>query len=220
MIDLILEYVIDPLRTNPVAWLVLTLVQSTIIWKVFSYFNSNSNESIRSQLDLARDQLADYKDKLNGASPDEARHRVKVLEEKIAHLSNRVDLLGPRRLGIQQKETLLSRLSIGRGRTISIAKDGASADASTFGADLSDVFRQAGWNVESPVVLGLGNPPPTGIQLAFNPVEAKEIRAALLQAFDSCGLKYDLGEDLINLRSRDGKLVCEITLTTATRQFS
>jgi hypothetical protein len=69
----------------------------------------------------------------------------------------------------------------------------AVADARGLANDLKFAFQSNGWNVQSPMVMGLGNPPPTGIALHVadqNALTAPEF--AVKSALEAARLEFDI----------------------------
>src|SRR2546430_6876556 len=80
MIDLFKTYVLDQWRmiltTAPVPFFMSLLVIAALLWfvAVWGYGRENS---------LLRQQVADYKDRLNGATPDQAKAKIDDLEKRV-----------------------------------------------------------------------------------------------------------------------------------------
>jgi len=55
--------------------------------------------SKNSQIELLEREIADYKEKLNGASPSDVKARLDTLEARLSHIE-------PRRLSLEQKRTI------------------------------------------------------------------------------------------------------------------
>lgn len=149
--------------------------------------------NIQSTLDLRNAQLQDYKDKLSGATPEEAKARMNALEARIDEIVPRLEALGPRRVTVEQRQAMAPILDQCRGAHVSIASDAASVDAAQMVKGLLAAFNSAGWVVSTPTVLGLGNPPPSGIALrAENLAQLRPEERCVADALRTAGLEYDL----------------------------
>jgi hypothetical protein len=153
-------------------------IWAAISWSYSSRFEGQAStlSSLESRLKLKDDQLADYKSKLDGASPDEARKRLAQLELQVKALS-------PRRLSEEQKAAI-SRSLAGSKARIDIMQDAAAAEIKPLSADLASAFMAADWAVNIPVVMGINAPPPSGVGLrglpsgSLSPAQAR-VKAAL-----------------------------------------
>ena len=211
---------LDSILENPKGSIIIFLVAFGVSWVFNRLIYQQQIANLSSRLELAKDQASSYKKKLDGASPDEAAAMIRQLEESVRLLKVRVDGIGPRRLSDDQKNAMVAALAIGAGAHVSIAKDGASPDAATLSADISNVFVRAGWSVSNPMVLGIGNPPPTGISISFDPAEmGKPVQQAVVNAFNSAMLAFDVRPySSMQHRPEQQKPIAEITLTNATNR--
>lgn len=139
------------------------------------------------RLDLAEARVADYKDKLEGRTPEEAA-------KQIADLSRRLSALEPLSLS-QDTQNAMSDVLRTSFSHITIVHDMASPENRTLVSQLVSVFSQAGWNVQAGASIGLGtdNRPPSGIGVRVGIGKSiisgeEETRKALKIA----GLKFDI----------------------------
>jgi len=110
-----------------------------------------TESALRERISLRDDQLLDYKEKLSGASPDEARQRIEALELRIAELE-------PVTIPQHQQLAMINVLRSAIGQ-VSIFREMGSASLSKLHNQLSSVFHQAGWTV----ING------TGMDMSFEP---------------------------------------------------
>ena len=141
----------------PATFAMALAILGGLIWGAMSWSYSSQIANLQSRLSLKDDQIADYKTKLEGATPDEAKRRLDALELQVKALS-------PRRLTEEQKGKIGQSLKGSLG-SIQIIQDMGAPDAKAYTADLALAFQAAGWAVALPAVLGLGNPPPSGVAL-------------------------------------------------------
>ncbi|WP_132250237.1 hypothetical protein [Methylobacterium segetis] len=163
----------------------LTSVAAISVWTVINWSYSSRMESLEGRLKLKDDQIADYKEKLSGATPLEAKQRIDALEYQIKALS-------PRRISSDQKQIIINNLA-GIKSIVSIAQDMAAPDAKQLSADLAAAFRGAGWGVMLPMVLGPSNVPPSGIALRVrdaNALQPIEVRAR--SALQAAGIEFEV----------------------------
>jgi hypothetical protein len=69
---------------NPKTFALMTAVIITIVWLIVNYSYSTILSNKNSQIELQDRQLSDYKQKLDGASPDQAKAKIEALERTIS----------------------------------------------------------------------------------------------------------------------------------------
>lgn len=182
------EYVVGEIGAiwqAPVTFVFALAVLGIVIWRMIAWRYSGTVESLNGRLALQSDQIGDYKEKLSGASPDEAKRRIEVLEATVKALS-------PRRLDEDTKDRLTAGLSQMPGLA-HIAQDMSVPDARALTADFVHAFVAAGWRVEQPMVMGIGNPPPSGLGLLVtNPAALTPQEALAKKILEESGCKFDL----------------------------
>lgn len=170
----------------PVPFLTAVAFVSWAIWQAMKYSYDTRLVNAESTKELMERQLQEYKDKLSGASPDEAKARMDALEAKL-------DSLSPRTLDIDAKNRMLMVLSSQPGRQISIAYDAAVRDAKIYCLSLTAAFREAKWQVINSTILGVGNPPITGIIVnVSDPNNLTQAQQAMCNALQAAGIQFDL----------------------------
>ncbi|TKT79030.1 hypothetical protein [Aquamicrobium sp. LC103] len=132
-----------------------------------------------------KERVDAYREKLDGASPDEARRRLYVLETQVRELS-------PRRLTTEQIDAIARAVSVYPGE-VHIAQDMAAADARTLAAGFAAAFGRAGWQVKMPSVMGIGNPPPSGIALKVVDAGNLDDREKYIRdVLNKAGISFDI----------------------------
>lgn len=145
--------------------------------------------NLESRIALRDDRIADYERKLDVASPDEAKQRLDALEKQIR-------ALGPRTLSPDQMKAIGRRIA-GQSAIIEITHDMAAADAKALTAAFAVTFQRAGWKTIQPMVMGLGNHPPSGLALQVaNPSQLRPIENTVKQALEDAGIEYDIQSGL------------------------
>ena len=92
------------------------------------------------QRDLAQDQVKDYKEKLRGATPEEA-------EAKIADLQLQIHALAPRKVTAEQASRLEQQLRKTGWQKARIVWHGDSGEPEQYARDLARCFEKAGIEV-------------------------------------------------------------------------
>lgn len=166
----------------------LVLAIATAVWWFRGHLFSGRIASLEDRIKLKDDQLADYKNKLSGATPDEAKARLDALEQQVRTLS-------PRRLSDRQRRTISDLIGVvGPGR-IMISQDMGCSDARTYSLDFKAAFEAAGWIVDLSQFMGNRRSSPHGLGFIvhdMNRLDAKQsaIRRALLAA----SIEFDLAQ--------------------------
>tara|TARA_A100001391_G_scaffold193140_1_gene168030 strand:+ start:299 stop:784 length:486 start_codon:yes stop_codon:yes gene_type:complete len=134
---------------------------------------------------LRDDEILDYRRQLDGASPDEAKARIELLEAKIEELM-------PRRILADQRTKIQTALA-GTKCSISIGSDMACADAPALNSGISAAFRNAGWQVQNPSFMGLSNAPLSGIGVrCLDPTNPTDCETAVINALRAADIKFDV----------------------------
>lgn len=94
----------------------------------------------------------------------------------------------------EQAAALVGALA-GAAGNISIDYDGSDTSAQPLSAKLQDAFRQAGWTVSSGIILGLSNPPHSGILLRINKGGATAPQERVVRALQAARIPFDLRAD-------------------------
>ncbi|MGV3553207.1 hypothetical protein [Rhizobium sp.] len=116
-----------------------------------------SSRSTAERLALAEARVSDYKDKLEGKSPDEAQAQLAQLREEVSALA----AYGLSK-GSQQK---LSESLSGISGSVRILKTTDASDADRLYRQVVSIFRAAGLNVTSHAIMGLDDAPDSGVTL-------------------------------------------------------
>lgn len=105
-----------------------------IIWAIQEMMHGTVRRQLEERLKLRDDQIANYKDQLSGATPEEARARIDQLEARVRG----------RRLTLEQKEKIAAAAAAQKGQCDFQAVLGC-IDGVRFAYDLSNAFDAAGW---------------------------------------------------------------------------
>jgi hypothetical protein len=148
--DSIIQYVLGELKhvarfpaIFATAILVIAVAMWFVIWTAMDWRYSGIIANLHSDLDTAQYQRDDYKNKLSGATPDQAVQKIVGLEQRIRELEPKPD----RYLTDDQKSKLVAALTplakeIG---TIQIFSEG-TPEAKQFARVFVRLFKQIGLN--------------------------------------------------------------------------
>ena len=166
----------------PLAFAIWTAVILAACWALVSHLKTNQIGNLDSRIALRDDEIADYKRKLEGATPEEAAQKIARLEEAVARLQ-------PASFTKEQLMKLTKAIENIKG-TMEVYVDGAYPDGPSLAAQLIEAFRDAGWSASSGMVIGPANRPPNGIEFSNAPEVAPELRSATLNALAEAGLRF------------------------------
>ncbi len=149
--------------------------------------------SARRESNVLRAELAEYREKLGGASPDEAKTALETLEKEVSTLEAR---LKPRRLAAYQRQVIADRAKppAGAQYALAVVHEGGCWDCPQYAADFSETFRAIpGWLVSNRVTLGLPERPPHGLAiLVGDPAHLSAQEAMLLRALQAAAVEFDI----------------------------
>lgn len=157
-----------------------------VAWVALSWQYSGQITNLQSRLTLKDDQIFDYKEKLNGATPTEAKQRLDTLEAQVRGLT-------PRRLTEDQKQKIAAALKKGKRGVIEIQQDMAVADSRAYRGDFAQIFEGVGWQTILPGIMGPSISPPTGLAMEVaNPGALSPAETLIQNALTSAGVEFDV----------------------------
>jgi hypothetical protein len=187
-----------------------TAVVAGAVWAVANHLKANRIESLEGRLKLRDDEINDYKRKLSGATPDEAKARIDGLE-------TRLNQLMPRRVTAEQREHIRAAL-VDRPGSAEIGSDMACADAPAFSAGLIAAFQAAGWRVSNPSFMGLAGPPMSGLGLRVaDAANLSSHERAVASALRGVGLSVDVQPGKAARHAHDQRPGADIELVVTPR---
>jgi hypothetical protein len=178
-------------RAAPLPFLVAVLAVSVLIYFVNDKHYSGLIANKDSEIALYEGQRDDYKDKLSGASPDQAKKEIDDLQTKISALAKHID---PRPLSAEQERIFVQAATVSEGKpVVHVASDVACTDCAIYGGELARIFVSAGWDANTGIVMGPPLRPASGLALSLsntkNPTPAE---LKLLNALRTANIPFDL----------------------------
>lgn len=165
------------------------------IWVVLSFSYRTRIESFQARLGSKDEQIAsvrrqwdEYKDKLSGASPDEAKAKIEALERRLL-------MVEPRKLRAEQREAIAGvlRSAAGEAHTVQVAHDAACTDCNGYAAEVGAAIRDApGWVIVNAMAMGPSVQSAKGVAVLVpdlnNPGRTTSL---LMRAFSEAGVAFD-----------------------------
>lgn len=199
------------IKANLPLFAVILVLMLAAVWWLMDWRYGGIIANRDSEITLLRGQRDDYKDKLNGATPDQAKAKIESLEARLAALEPRLAAIEPRRLTTDQRAILISKLSPPLGTTPAVAVVAeAAGDSLQFAADFASVFRSAGgWTVNEASVMGLGARPPSGVAISIPDINhpTPEI-SVILAAFQAAKIPFDIKQGVAMQGNVTEILIC------------
>jgi len=179
---------VSAVMAAPIPFFVALLVVPALIWWLMNWRYSAVISHRDSEITLLNGQRDDYKEKLGGASPDQAKAQIDALEARLARVE-------PRRISEAQRIDLAARLrSPGKAYWVAVTRDVSCADGHLLAAGISEAFTAAGgWQVTNNLVMGIGNFPPQGVAVQCDDINNRPVEAKIIiDAMRAVGIRFDL----------------------------
>jgi hypothetical protein len=199
-VDRFFEKLLDQIaviRASPRPHLVFAFLVAMAIWGAMQWGYGRVIDNKDSLISLVTEERDDYKNKLSGASPDEASARLASLTKQLENLSSRLGPIYP--LTDQQKvdlKTALEAIPVNERFHMLILWPQING-VPRYANEFAQVFRSAKWDADvSAEAMSFGH----GIGISFSqktypednrPPDAKKLMSVLTQA----KVHYEIGEN-------------------------
>jgi hypothetical protein len=175
---------LDAIYAAPALYLAAVFAVGASVWWIASEYYSGQISTIKERIVLIEGQRDDYKSKLSGASPDEAKARLDKLEASLAAMS-------PRKLTADQTTALQTALTV--SGLVVVLHDVACVDCKSYANAISSPFKTAGWQVVTEPLVGPIVTPRSGIGVSVeNPSSPSSQEAAILRGFKTANIQFDI----------------------------
>lgn len=167
------------------------LLIGTAIWFFVNLVDQGAFHAKDATIETLKAQIDTYKEKLNGASPEEAKAKIDDLERRLARIE-------PRTLSTEQRTTISKIIgAMAQGNySLSIQTDMSCADCGQYAADFQAILVDAHWTIEMPKVLGASAASPKGIAiLTPDPSNPLPEASGLIRALTAANIPFDLKAD-------------------------
>lgn len=128
------------IRANLSTFFVILVLMIGAVWIVVNWSYSGVLSSKNGQIELQDRQIADYKDKLRGASPEEAKAKIDLLEQTVRKVTGAPWMP----LTATQIAALASKLKDIKASRAQIMYENALGKE--LAASIFEAFKQAGWS--------------------------------------------------------------------------
>ena len=144
-------------RTAPWSFLTIAITVGSAVWYLTGQINNATVSAKDATIETLKTENLAYKDKLKGATPEEASARMKALEERLSSLEGRhID-----KQKLAKASAIIKRLP-GEKYHLSIVSDIACSDCPGYAGQLLSIFPQPPWEIAMPMVGGPARRSPKG----------------------------------------------------------
>ena len=188
------------------------------IWQAMDWRYSGVIANMNAELSSARTQRDEYKEKLQGASPDQAKARLDDLEARIRRWE-------PRNLSPEQRAQIAKFVQVPAGFTymVSIGTDMNCYDCHQYATDFHSVLADAHWAIQSVLVARIQGSSPKGLAVATpDPASPLPEAIALEHALTAAGIPFERirGGDAKQQFGGSGKQIAQLLITLRATAYS
>jgi hypothetical protein len=126
------------IRGAPWSFFTAVAIIAGAIWFFLSEINQGMLQAKDATIETLKTQNDSYKEKLSGATPEEAKARIDALEARVSRVE-------PRQLSHEQKKTITENVMLPAGASyaLSIESDMRCLDCNQYAEEFSDIFSEA-----------------------------------------------------------------------------
>ena len=205
LLETIKDYILGEFKViagAPASFVLAGLGVGALVWIGLSWAKNSIIDNLNGQIQLQDRQIADYKEKLNGATPSEAKARIDSLEARLCRIE-------PRRLSAEQRNIIASFVTVPSGvnYVISAQSDMACRDCRQYLENFQDILRNAHWNIEQISLSNATAASPKGIAI-LTPDTGHPLpeASALTTALVAAKIDFDLKTGSYPARDQSGKM--------------
>ncbi|MBX6425124.1 MAG: hypothetical protein IRZ09_04290 [Variibacter sp.] len=184
---------VETVGSAPIAFLIIVVVAGVVMWAVLQLSYGAVLSGKNAQIAFLERRLGEWREKMGGMSPDEAKARMQALETQVKALRIR---LQPRVLTPEQRQALADRARLRPGvrYTISVVRQPDCSDCEPFAAQIVGALQESsGWTVGLGTLPGGAERPRYGLGLRVpDPLRPPPEAVQLQSALQSAGLSFDV----------------------------
>jgi hypothetical protein len=182
------------IASAPILAATAVVVALLVIWAVLHWSYRAALNNKDSHIAFLERRVSDYRERLGGATPEEARKRIDALEAELKSLRIR---LQPRRLTPSQRQSIVDRSRLPAGakpQPVIVTHEATCSDCPAFAEDFVSALTEGGnWEVTATVVQTPAERPRTGLSIRVaEPLRPPPEAVRLQSALRSAGLAFDV----------------------------
>ena len=183
------------------SFLILAVILVAVTWGFFTLIHGAENAGKDATIESLKQEVESYKDKLSGATPEEAKAKIADLQAKVTDLEARLDVrltrVEPRRLTDDQRHiistSIAGRESSGDDHGTFLETEMGCTDCSQYAAGFSASLNDAHWKIVSGGFFGGSSTSPKGVTIfTLDPANPSPEAKALADAFTAAKIPFDL----------------------------
>lgn len=188
------------IQQAPFSFTLIAIALLALTWAAASWLYRHQIGNLKERIGLKDDLITDYKRKLDGATPDEARERLDALEMLVGHLR-------PRELTQRQALIVAQNLDGYAGKTAGVGYAMNDRVCERYAEQLKNILVQSGWAIKTTAILsswGRGFP---GLAVIARPDDNSPALVALLAGLTEAGVAFVRIDDPVS-----DNLVCRLNV--------
>jgi hypothetical protein len=196
-------------RTAPIPFAIAVVIAGIVLWFAIGWFYSGVLNSKIAQIELLDRQVADWKQKTEKSTPDEAKARIDDLEARVKRLE-------PRTLSAVQRSQIANFVQVPAGSTyvMVIGADMDCTDCYQYAIDFQGILSDAHWRHEMIRVMARQGASPKGVAIVTpDPSAPLPEAVALAHGLTAAGIPFDLTKGAELDPNGRGKLVAGLLIT-------
>jgi hypothetical protein len=191
----------------PVTIIAATIVIGLLIWRALAWADGAVIAAKDATIQTITADNNSYKDKLSGASPEQAKAQLESMTGKIEELEAKLTDLAARRLTDHQKVILTENLRLPHDMQhplVSVAFEMGCSDCQSYAREITNEIRSVrGWEntlLTNSTMLIFGNPAdthlPSGIEIKVpDKTNLRPEQKILMDAFGKADIKFEIIQD-------------------------
>jgi hypothetical protein len=138
----------EAIGSAPIVFTIIVLAAGVVMWGVIQWSYGALLAGKNTQIAFLERRLAEWREKMAGMNPDEAKARLHALETQVKSLQIR---LQPRTLTDEMRQALIdrARLRPGHQYTVTVLREADCSDCERFASELVGALRETqSWNAD------------------------------------------------------------------------
>jgi hypothetical protein len=182
-----------------------------LVWQVVSWSYAGRLSNAESELRLKNSQLDDYRDKLKGATPEEAKARIDALAADVSYLQKHAL---PRTLSESRLRDIETAARAAGFSTIAILYKELGFDTARLAEVLRSAFDAAGWGgITAPLSTGMMRYPGNGaLAILVRDLDSQSrAEQAVVEGFTRSGLDFEVFQMMPGFGHANNEVVVLVT---------
>jgi hypothetical protein len=197
------------IRAAPTPFALAVIFLTAMLWILINIVNQGTISAKDATIETLKTQNDAYKEKLSGATPEQAKAQIEGMKGQIEALETKISTLGARRLKEHQRLELIENLKLPADiahPTTSVSFEMGCSDCQSYAREIANTMRSVnGWektSLDNASMLVLGNQTdvrfPGGIEIkVLDKNNLRPEQKILISTFNEAEIKFDLIQDTL-----------------------